>query len=222
MFSHLKTRLVTGLQTKVGIAIVGALVIGGGGTALAMTATHGNLGQLGSALTAPGSSHTEPTGTACGQGDEQATETSGQSGHTEQDATEPSGQSGEHDGDQCEQDDQTDIEGTVGNVDTGSSSFTLNTEEHGSITVKVDGNTQYSGGLTGLGSLQQGAHVRVRGARQSDGSVLASSVSAGDGEHPEGTETPEATHTPEGGETPEPTHTPEGDQTPEATGTPDK
>ena len=33
-----------GIQTKVGLAIIGALVLGGGGTALAVTAAHGNLG----------------------------------------------------------------------------------------------------------------------------------------------------------------------------------
>ncbi len=44
MFSLLKSRLMAGIQTKVGLAIIGALVLGGGGTALAVTAAHGNLG----------------------------------------------------------------------------------------------------------------------------------------------------------------------------------
>ncbi len=200
MFSLLKNRLVTGLQTKVGIAIIGALVVGGGGTALAMTATHGNLGQLGAALTAPGSSHDASSNTPCGA------------------ATEPSGQSGDQDSDhdQCGQGEQheTELEGMVGSVDTGSSSFTVNVAEHGSITVTVDGNTKYGGGLSGLDSLQQGARVRVWGTKQSNGSVLAASVVGGSGEHSESTEAPEPTHAPEGTETPEPTHAPEGTETP--------
>jgi hypothetical protein len=49
MFSMLKSRLLAGIQTKVGLAIIGALVLGGGGTALAMTAAHGQLPNLGAA-----------------------------------------------------------------------------------------------------------------------------------------------------------------------------
>jgi hypothetical protein len=56
MLSAVNSKLAAIIKTKEGSAIVAALVVGGGGTALAMTATHGNLAQLGSALGARASS----------------------------------------------------------------------------------------------------------------------------------------------------------------------
>jgi hypothetical protein len=61
MLSAVNSKLAAIIETKVSIAIVGAPMGGGGGTALAMTATHGNMAQLGSALVAPASS-TEDSG----------------------------------------------------------------------------------------------------------------------------------------------------------------
>jgi hypothetical protein len=43
MFASLWARLGSTLKTKVGIALIGALVVGGGGTALAMTTAHQQL-----------------------------------------------------------------------------------------------------------------------------------------------------------------------------------
>ena len=43
----MRSRRLTSLKTKVGIAVIGTLLLGGSGTVLAMTATHGNLGPLG-------------------------------------------------------------------------------------------------------------------------------------------------------------------------------
>jgi hypothetical protein len=41
---HVRSRRLSSLRTKVGIAVIGTLLLGGSGTVLAMTATHGNLG----------------------------------------------------------------------------------------------------------------------------------------------------------------------------------
>jgi hypothetical protein len=61
MLSAVSSKLAAIIETRVGIVIVGMPMGGGGGTAPAMTATHGNMAQLGSALAAPASS-TEDSG----------------------------------------------------------------------------------------------------------------------------------------------------------------
>lgn len=58
-------------QTKVAVAVLGAVVVAGGGSAVAMAATHGQLTQLGGALA--GATHatgTHGTGQEAGQGDQ--------------------------------------------------------------------------------------------------------------------------------------------------------
>lgn len=47
------------VQTKAAVALLGAVVIAGGGTAITLAATHGNLGQIGSGLAAPTHDATE-------------------------------------------------------------------------------------------------------------------------------------------------------------------
>lgn len=70
------------------------------------------------------------------------------------------------------------LRGSVGSVDTSSSSFTLNQRGGVTTTIAVSGTTQYSGSATGLSSLHSGWVATVTGVVQSDLSVAATSVNA--------------------------------------------
>lgn len=59
MLSLLKTKLALLIQTKAGLALVGAVLVAGGGTAVVVTAGHNGLGPLGSTLSGPSASSTE-------------------------------------------------------------------------------------------------------------------------------------------------------------------
>ena len=93
-----------------------------------------------------------------------------------------------------------DLQGSVASVNSSASAFVLKTKS-GSVIVVVNGSTHFSGSAHGLGDLKVGEFVDVRGAKQTDGSVLASQVASGESEgaqpsgtpHPEGTEAPEGT-----------------------------
>ena len=50
MLNLLKAKLAAVIQTKVGVAVLAAVLVAGGGGAVAMAATHGNLGGVGSSL----------------------------------------------------------------------------------------------------------------------------------------------------------------------------
>jgi hypothetical protein len=50
MLSALRAKVALLIHTKVGASIVAAVLVAGGGSAVALAATHGNLGQIGSAL----------------------------------------------------------------------------------------------------------------------------------------------------------------------------
>jgi hypothetical protein len=50
MLTLLKAKLATLIQTKVGVAVLAAVLVAGGGGAVAMASTHGNLGAVGSSL----------------------------------------------------------------------------------------------------------------------------------------------------------------------------
>lgn len=71
---------------------------------------------------------------------------------------------------------ETELVGCVASVDQGQSIFTLSTAT-GTVTVLVNPQTEYSDGLSSLGSLQTGMSISVDAATQSDGTAVATSLS---------------------------------------------
>ncbi len=67
------------------------------------------------------------------------------------------------------------LAGSVTNIDTGNSTFTLNTAT-GAVVYTVTSQTQFEDGLTSLSSLQQGMNVRVDGIPQASGQAVAVDV----------------------------------------------
>jgi len=57
MWSVVKAKLALLLQTKVGATVLATVLVAGGGSAAAMAATHGNLGQIGSGIVSAVSGH---------------------------------------------------------------------------------------------------------------------------------------------------------------------
>lgn len=77
------------------------------------------------------------------------------------------------------------VHGTVVSVDVAGSSFVLKLDDGSSVTVTVNGGTTFDGRAHKLADLAKGMSVAVQGTRQSDGSIVASHVSAaGDSGHP--------------------------------------
>jgi hypothetical protein len=67
-------------------------------------------------------------------------------------------------------------EGTVSSIDSGHTSFTLTPEHEAPVSVVVNAQTEFEGGLRDFSSLKVGLHVEVSGTRQTDGSLLATKV----------------------------------------------
>ncbi len=68
------------------------------------------------------------------------------------------------------------VEGTISSIDAGHSSFVVKPGQGATVTVVVNAQTVFEEGLNGFGSLKVGLHVEAKGALQSDGSLLASKV----------------------------------------------
>jgi hypothetical protein len=67
------------------------------------------------------------------------------------------------------------LQGTIKAIDLAKSSFTLTTAS-GDVTVTVSSTAEFDGSVHALAQAKVGAHVTVRGARQADGSVVASKI----------------------------------------------
>ncbi|HEY7023047.1 MAG TPA: DUF5666 domain-containing protein [Ktedonobacterales bacterium] len=67
------------------------------------------------------------------------------------------------------------LQGTIKSVDLAKSSFTLTTPT-GDVTVTVSANTEFQGSVHALAQAKAGAHVTVRGLKQTDGSVAAGKI----------------------------------------------
>jgi hypothetical protein len=81
MFALLKAKLGSTFRTKVGIALIGALVLGGGGTAMAMATSHGQ------PLAALGASGTSASPTAHADDSADATKVAGKGDQDDQACT---------------------------------------------------------------------------------------------------------------------------------------
>ncbi|HLJ80063.1 MAG TPA: DUF5666 domain-containing protein [Ktedonobacterales bacterium] len=73
-----------------------------------------------------------------------------------------------HDGQQAE--------GAISSVDSGHSSFVLTPEQGSAVTVVVNAQTEFEGGLHSFADLKVGLHAEAKGSFQSDGSLLATKV----------------------------------------------
>lgn len=82
------------------------------------------------------------------------------------------GQSGDHS--------QKAIHGTVQSVDVTGGSFVVKLGDGSTVTVHVGASTEFEGPARKLGDLTTGETVAVQGTAQSDGSINASRVEAGD------------------------------------------
>ncbi|HEV2236976.1 MAG TPA: DUF5666 domain-containing protein [Ktedonobacterales bacterium] len=71
---------------------------------------------------------------------------------------------------------EAELQGTVGTVDRGQSSFVLLFSDGTSKIVTVSAQTEFEGTLHGLADLTHGQRVEVKGAPQSDGSFAAASI----------------------------------------------
>lgn len=77
------------------------------------------------------------------------------------------------------------VHGTVVSVDVAGSSFVLKLDDGSTVTVTVNGSTTFDGRAHKLADLAKGMSAAVQGTKQSDGSIVASHVSAaGDSGHP--------------------------------------
>jgi hypothetical protein len=74
---------------------------------------------------------------------------------------------------------QRPLVGTVGSVDVGASSFVLKETDGTSVTVTVSGATQFLGSVHALANLKANMHVTVKGTKQADGTIAASSIQIG-------------------------------------------
>lgn len=79
---------------------------------------------------------------------------------------------GQHD----QNDDGQQAEGTIASIDSGQSSFVFAAEHGKSVTVVVNSKTVFDNGLKSFADLKVGMHVEAKGAKQADGSLLATKV----------------------------------------------
>jgi hypothetical protein len=141
------------LHSKLALALIGAVLVAGG--AVVATAS-GATAHLPQALFAQnGAQRAEATHTP---GDDEATKTPGAN------------------------EENKDLEGKIASIDAAGSSFVLTVTEEdkasSTVTVTVNADTKFEG-VKGFADLKVGMSVEVKGAAQSDGSVLANKVEVG-------------------------------------------
>jgi hypothetical protein len=140
-------RLTHLLRSKIAVAIFGAVLIAGAGSAAALAAS-------GSAIQMPFASQTPSSH----NGD----------GHHNDDQNDDQNDDGQHDGHEAE--------GTISSIDSGNSSFVVKTEHGASVTVIVNSATVFTDGLHSFGDLKTGMSVEVAGNPQSNGTLTATKV----------------------------------------------
>jgi lysyl-tRNA synthetase class II len=145
------SRLTLLLKGKMLVAILGTLVVAGGGTTIAVAAS-------GAKVSLP---LVTQTSSSEHHGDSSSTGNSSDS----QDSSHTDGQQ---------------AEGTISSIDSGHTSFKLTPEHGDAVNVVVNAQTEFEGGLPDFSGLKVGLHVEVTGGRQTDGSLLATKVEGQD------------------------------------------
>lgn len=146
------------LKSKLALAILGASLAAGGGATVALASSSGQT-QL--PLISQLKSHQQHEAAT-------ATPTEHSSQNSHQEST-PSATSTSHNSGQQ-------AEGTITSIDTGMSSFLLAPEHGATVTVVVNAQTVFEGGLSEFAALTVGQHVEAKGSIQTDGSLLATKV----------------------------------------------
>jgi hypothetical protein len=146
------SRLTLLLKGKVLLAIVGTLLVAGGGTTIAVAAA-------GAKVSIPLVSRTS---SSVHQDDSSSTASTDSDGQD----------SSHHDGQQAD--------GAVSSINSGQSSFKVTPEHGADISVVVNAQTEFKGELRDFTGLKVGLQVQVTGTKQPDGSLLATRVEGQD------------------------------------------
>ncbi len=175
------------LRSKIGIALVGAVVLGGMGAVMGATSawqlaaglTGGGYfanndpsvtatSAAGSAISSPGA--TNGAGTPSGSGNPTPSATSSAASAPTSAPTTPPGGTGQ----------TVDLHGSIGKIDTSANKFILNVSGS-SRTIVVNGQTSFQGSASSLQGLRTGWQAEVKGQAQSDSTFLAFLVNSDSG-----------------------------------------
>jgi hypothetical protein len=74
---------------------------------------------------------------------------------------------------------QRPLVGTVSSIDTSASNFVLKETDGTTVTVTVSGSTQFVGSVHSLANLKANMHVTVKGTKQANGTIAATSIQIG-------------------------------------------
>ncbi len=140
-------RLTHLLRNKIAVAIFGAVLIAGAGSAAALAASGGNL-QTPFASQTPSSQH---------DGDNDANDDHGN--------VQNANQNGGHQ-----------AEGTIASIDSAGSRFVVKAEHGASMTVVVNSSTVFTDGLHSFADLKTGMFVEIDGNVQSNGTLSATRI----------------------------------------------
>jgi hypothetical protein len=89
------------------------------------------------------------------------------------------GNSGDNQGSSGQSTDQRPLVGTVSSIDIATSSFVLTEADGTNVTVVVSGTTEFQGSAHTLADLKAHMHVTVKGSKQTDGTIAATSLLVG-------------------------------------------
>jgi len=131
------------LKSKLALAVVGTVLVAGGGTAVALASTGTHVPLVSQAQT---------------------------SQSNDNDASDDHGGAQKQDGNSQQ------VEGSISSIDAGHTSFVVTPAQGTAVTVVVNAQTVFEEGLQNLAGLKVGMHVEAKGARQADGSLLATKV----------------------------------------------
>lgn len=161
------------VRSRVAIAIIGAVVIGGASGSLGVLyAAQGTAVAYQSATSAPISTETSTGQTAHISPSATATlATTTSPPVTSSNPTATTGPTGQ----------QVDLHGVIGSVTVSSNSFALNQTNGSALVVNVSAGTQYQGDATSLSSLRSGWRAEVVGVLLADGNVAGTMVNADSG-----------------------------------------
>ncbi len=169
------SRLMLLFHSKVAIAIIGAVLCGGGAAWMVSTPFDFSSGHTPSAQFQTQAGAAGIAGETAAPGTPQATNTPG----SRPSAT-PTPRSTRSPAPTATPGSQgITLRGSVGSVNTNAGTFTL-ISNGVTKTVEVTNNTTYHNGLSSLADLHTGLYVAVRGAYQPDGTFAATSVSQAD------------------------------------------
>ena len=89
------------------------------------------------------------------------------------------GNSGDNQGSGGQSTDQRPLVGVVSSIDISTASFVLTEADGTNVTVTISGTTEFQGSAHTLADLKAHMHVTVKGAKQTDGTIAATSLLVG-------------------------------------------